>query len=42
MPDTKERKDTLRRIIQIDQYISSGIYPTKKFLAEKLERSERT
>lgn len=42
MSDTKERKDTLRRIIQIDQYISSGIYPTKKFLAEKLERSERT
>lgn len=42
MSDSKERKDTLRRIIQIDQYISSGIYPTKKYLAEKLERSERT
>lgn len=42
MSETKEHKDTLRRIIQIDQYISAGIYPTKRFLAEKLERSERT
>lgn len=38
----REYRDSQRRIIQIDQYISSGCYPTASFLADKLERSVRT
>lgn len=38
----REYKNISRRIIQIDSYISQGIFPTAAFLAEKIECSVRT
>lgn len=38
----REYKNISRRIVQIDSYISQGIFPTAAFLAEKIECSVRT
>lgn len=42
MSDKRIVYNTQRRLLKIDRYIASGMYPTASFLAEKLECSPRT
>lgn len=42
MSDKRIAYNSQRRLAQIDQYISSGTYPTASYLAKKLEVSVRT